>query len=34
VEFYRTPYDVAKTQAMMEKAGLPAPLYRRLDLGR
>jgi len=34
VEYYRTPYDVARTQAKMEKAGLPQPLYRRLELGR
>ena len=34
VEFYRTPYDVARTQVKMEKAGLPLPLYRRLELGR
>jgi diadenosine tetraphosphatase ApaH/serine/threonine PP2A family protein phosphatase len=34
VEFYRTPYDVAQTQAKMEKAMLPVPLYRRLELGR
>jgi predicted phosphodiesterase len=34
VEYYRTAYDVAKTQAKMEKAGLPSPLYRRLEMGR
>ncbi len=34
IEFYRTPYEVTKTQAKMEKAGLPLPLYRRLELGR
>jgi predicted phosphodiesterase len=34
VEYYRTPYDVAQTQLKMEKAGLPLPLYRRLELGR
>ena len=34
VEYYRTPYDVSKTQAKMEKAGLPLPLYRRLEMGR
>jgi predicted phosphodiesterase len=34
VEYYRTPYNVAQTQAKMEKAGLPPPLYRRLELGR
>jgi diadenosine tetraphosphatase ApaH/serine/threonine PP2A family protein phosphatase len=34
VEYYRTPYNVAQTQGKMEKAGLPPPLYRRLELGR
>ncbi len=34
LEYYRIPYNVAKTQAKMEKAGLPPPLYRRLELGR
>lgn len=34
VEFYRIKYDLAKTQAKMQKAGLPEPLYRRLGLGR
>ncbi len=34
VEYYRTPYDLAKTQEKMLKAGLPAPLIRRLELGR
>jgi predicted phosphodiesterase len=34
VEYYRTPYNVPQTQAKMEKAGLPLPLYRRLELGR
>jgi predicted phosphodiesterase len=34
VEYYRTPYDVGQTQAKMEKACLPVPLYRRLELGR
>jgi predicted phosphodiesterase len=34
VEYYRTPYPVAQTQSKMEKAGLPPPLYRRLELGR
>jgi predicted phosphodiesterase len=34
VEFYRTPYDVTETQQKMEKAGLPPPLYRRLEMGR
>jgi predicted phosphodiesterase len=34
VEYYRTPYNVALTQKKMENAGLPAPLYRRLEVGR
>ncbi len=34
VEYYRTPYDLAKTQGKMERAGLPDPLIRRLELGR
>ena len=34
VEYYRTPYDVSETQAKMQKAGLPAPLYKRLEMGR
>jgi len=34
VEFFRTPYDLPKTQAKMVKAGLPEPLFRRLELGR
>jgi predicted phosphodiesterase len=34
VEYYRITYDVAQTQSKMEKAGLPLPLYRRLELGR
>ncbi len=34
VEYYRTPYDVAKTQEKMQKARLPEPLVRRLELGR
>jgi len=34
VEYYRTPCDMAQTQAKMDKAGLPLPLYRRLELGR
>jgi predicted phosphodiesterase len=34
VEFYRTPYDLRKTQAKMRKAGLPEPLIRRLEVGR
>jgi predicted phosphodiesterase len=34
VEYYRTPYDLPKTQEKMSKAGLPEPLIRRLKLGR
>jgi len=34
LDYYRTPYDVARTQAKMEQAGLPPPLYRRLEVGR
>jgi len=34
IEFYRTAYDVAQTQAKMEQAGLPPPLYHRLSVGR
>ena len=34
VEYYRTPYDLPKTQEKMRKAGLPEPLIRRLELGR
>jgi len=34
VEYYRTPYNVSQTQAKMEAALLPLPLYRRLELGR
>jgi predicted phosphodiesterase len=34
VEYYRTPYDRAATQAKMNKAELPDPLIRRLELGR
>lgn len=34
VEYYRIPYEVAKTQEKMEKARLPMPLIRRLELGR
>jgi predicted phosphodiesterase len=34
VEYYRAAYDVVKTQQKMEQAGLPVPLYRRLELGR
>jgi predicted phosphodiesterase len=34
VEYYRAPYEVTKTQAKMREAGLPEPLYRRLEVGR
>lgn len=34
VEFYRTPYELPKTQQKMHKAGLPEPLIRRLEFGR
>lgn len=34
VDFYRIPYDVAKTQEKMRAAGLPDPLISRLDIGR
>jgi len=34
VEFYRTSYDVDRTQRKMEDAGLPEPLIRRLSYGR
>jgi len=34
VEYYRTPYDLAKTQKKMQAAGLPEPLIRRLEYGR
>ncbi len=34
VEYYRAPYDLSKTQAKMQKAGLPEPLIRRLEIGR
>ncbi|MBI1983284.1 MAG: metallophosphoesterase family protein [Acidobacteria bacterium] len=34
VEYYRTPYDIAKTQKKMERACLPEPLIRRLEFGR
>lgn len=34
VEYYRTPYDLPKTQEKMEKARLPMPLIRRLEFGR
>jgi predicted phosphodiesterase len=34
VEYYRTSYDVKKTQRKMEDAGLPEPLIQRLSYGR
>ncbi len=34
VEYYRTPYELPKTQEKMAKAGLPEPLIRRLEFGR
>jgi predicted phosphodiesterase len=34
VEFYRTAYDIARTQEKMSHAGLPEPLIRRLEFGR
>jgi predicted phosphodiesterase len=34
VEYYRTSYDLSKTQAKMQKAGLPEPLIKRLEFGR
>jgi predicted phosphodiesterase len=34
VEYYRTPYDIAKTQKKMERANLPEPLIKRLEFGR
>lgn len=34
VEYYRTPYDLPKTQEKMQAAGLPEPLIKRLELGR
>lgn len=34
VDFYRTPYDLAKTQEKMRAAGLPEPLIARLEVGR
>lgn len=34
VEYYRTAYDLAITQQKMRKAGLPEPLFRRLEYGR
>jgi predicted phosphodiesterase len=34
VEYYRTGYDLARTQEKMEKAGLPEALIMRLAFGR
>ncbi len=34
VEYFRTPYNLDKTQEKMLKARLPDPLIRRLELGR
>ncbi|HTV55147.1 MAG TPA: metallophosphoesterase family protein, partial [Terriglobia bacterium] len=34
VQFYRTSYDLAQTQAKMSRAGLPEPLIHRLEFGR
>jgi diadenosine tetraphosphatase ApaH/serine/threonine PP2A family protein phosphatase len=34
VEYYRTAYDIGKTQEKMRKASLPDPLIRRLEFGR
>jgi predicted phosphodiesterase len=34
VEYYRIPYDIARTQEKMRKAELPEPLIRRLQVGR
>jgi len=34
IEYYRTPYDLTKTQTKMRTAGLPEPLSRRLQYGR
>lgn len=34
VEYYRTPYDLPKTQEKMRAAGLPEPLVKRLEFGR
>jgi hypothetical protein len=33
VQFFRVVYDVAKTQAAIIKAGLPAILAQRLEYG-
>ncbi len=34
LQFHRVSYDIALTQRLMEEAGLPAPLIRRLSEGR
>ena len=34
VEYYRTSYDLSITQTKMQKAGLPEPLIKRLEVGR
>jgi predicted phosphodiesterase len=34
VEFWRAPYEIAKVQSRMRKAGLPEPLVQRLEFGR
>jgi diadenosine tetraphosphatase ApaH/serine/threonine PP2A family protein phosphatase len=34
VEFYRVPYPIRETQTLMEAAGLPVRLIRRLEHGR
>ncbi len=34
IEYIRTPYHLPKTQEKMRQAHLPAPLARRLQLGR
>ncbi len=34
VDFYRTPYNLEKTQEKMRKEGLPEPLVTRLEVGR
>ena len=34
VEYFRTVYDLPKTQQKMQQAGLPDPLIHRLEIGR
>ena len=34
VEYYRTAYDLPRTQEKMRRAGLPEPLITRLEFGR